>query len=155
MSGEGIEILVFALDGRRYGLLASVVREVLRAASLTPLPRRRGWSRGVLDLRGEIVPVLDIRQRLGHPPKALGAEDHLLVALRRGRPVGLRIDRALDLVAVAAAQIADAADLTQPAELVAGIARLPDGLVLINDLDRFLSRAEEDRLADALAELAP
>src|SRR5215469_5263815 len=74
------EILVFEGDGRRYGLPAAEVRELARAVTIVPLPRPRALVEGVIDVRGEAVPVLDLRARLGLPAKGVEPSDHLVIA---------------------------------------------------------------------------
>jgi len=143
MSGEAIDVLVFELAGQRYGLAARTVRELHRAVSITPLPHAPAVVEGVIDIRGAIVPVYDLRARFGLPRCAVDPSHHLIVATVNGRAVALRVDRALELVRAA---LGDAPDV----ELFAGVATLGDGLVLVHDLERFLSRAEATALDRAL-----
>src|SRR3954464_11389595 len=79
-AGAAIRLLTFELDGQRGALLASDVVEVQRAVTLTRLPRSHPMVEGVIDLRGRLVPVLDIRTRLGLPARPLSVSDHLVVA---------------------------------------------------------------------------
>src|SRR5437764_218583 len=69
------EILVFEVDGRRYGLPASEVRELLRAVAIVPLPLAGPAVEGVVNLRGRVVPVFDLRVRLGLPARAVVPSD--------------------------------------------------------------------------------
>lgn len=97
MGQERPETLVFEVGGRRYGLAAFEVVELVRVVAVVPLPAAPGWVEGVVNLRGRVVPVLDLRDRLGLPAKGVELSDQLLVARGREFPVALRIDRALDL----------------------------------------------------------
>jgi len=144
------EILVFALGGQRYALWASQVRELLRAVAVLPLPRAPRIVEGVINLRGRIVPVLDIRGRFGLPPKPIEPSDHLIVAAVGARLVAIRADRALDLVGVDLGAVS-LDRLESGGAYVAGVARLPDGLAVIHDLDTFLDGDESAVLDDALA----
>jgi purine-binding chemotaxis protein CheW len=150
MNLPSADILVFEAGGQRYGLPAADVREVLRAAALTPLPAAPAVIEGVLNVRGAIVPVLDLRARFRLPPKDLEPSDHLIVATAGPRVVALHADRAVGLVRLAADQIEDARRLVPGAEYVAGVARLEDGVLLIHDLRTFLSASEAAALDDAL-----
>jgi hypothetical protein len=89
-------ILVFEIGGRRFGLPAAEVRELLRAVTILPLPLAPDVVEGIINVRGTVVPVLDIRARLRLPAKAAEPSDHLIVVEPGGRPVVLRIDRALN-----------------------------------------------------------
>jgi purine-binding chemotaxis protein CheW len=132
---RGEEILVFEVDGRRFGLPAAEVRELLRAVAIVPLPMAPPAVEGVVNLRGRVVPVLDLRARLGLPARAVATTDHMIVAQSSGGLVALRVDRALDLVrheleASAAAWTTEGARTR--------VARLADGLAPLLDLHTLL-----------------
>jgi purine-binding chemotaxis protein CheW len=150
MNRPTVDIVVFEAGGQRYGLPAADVREVLRAAALTPLPVAPAVIEGVLNVRGVIVPVLDLRARFRLPPKDLEPGDHLIVATLGPRVVALRADQALGLLRLPADHVEDARRLVSGAEYVAGVARLEDGLLLIHDLRTFLSASEAATLDEAL-----
>jgi purine-binding chemotaxis protein CheW len=120
----GREILVFEVAGRRFGLPAGDVRELLRAVAIVPLPLAGRGVEGVVNLRGQVVPVLDLRARLGLPPRPVAPTDHMIVAQAEGRLVALRVDRALDLVRVESDRIVPGAIAGQAVR----VARLDDGL---------------------------
>jgi len=145
-------LLAFTLDGRPLALFASAVTEVARAVSVSLLPKAPPIVEGVINYRGSVVPVLDIRRRFGQPPKPVELEQHLIVARAGGRLVAIRVDRATDVIAVEAAAIESAAASAPGAEYLAGIARLPDGLLVIHDLDTFLALDEGAQLDAALAD---
>jgi purine-binding chemotaxis protein CheW len=150
-SGGRLEVLVFEVARWRFGVPSSDVRELLRAVTIVPLPKAPAVVEGIIDVRGTIVPVLDIRSRFRLPGKAVEHSDHLLVARAGERLVALRVDRALDLARVGADEIEEAARIAPGVEYVAGVAKLPDGLVLIHDLRTFLSQAESAALDRSLA----
>jgi purine-binding chemotaxis protein CheW len=145
------EVLLFTLEGQRYALPLEDVRELVRAVRLTPLPRAPAVVEGLVDLRGELLPVLDMRRRFRLSPRPLSSADHLVVAQAGLRRVALRVDRAEGLLALEPGTLD-----TTPRELpgvgyVAGALKLPDGLVLLHDLRTFLSEAEALELEEALA----
>ncbi|SRR6266571_905984 len=144
------QFLAFEVGGRRLGLPAGVLREVLRAVAIAALPKAPPIVEGVINLRGTLVPVLDIRQRFGLPPTPVTLEQHLLIAQAGSRLVALRVDRALDLLGVDETTIESTAAVAPGAEYVAGIAKLADGLLVINDLERFLSLDEAGQVDAAV-----
>ena len=143
------EILIFELGGRRFGLHAGQVRELVRAASTVPLPLAPAVVEGVLNLRGRIVPVLDVRAQLGLPAKGAEPSDHLIITSSRGNLVALRVDRAVDLVAL------HEADLGEDGEgRAACVAKLADGIAPILGEDLLLSQSDSAALRALLPEEA-
>lgn len=147
-----VDILSFEVERQAYGIPASSVIEIVRAVTVRPLPRAPDIIEGVFDLRGRIVPVIDFRARFGLPRRPIALFEHLVVALAGERVVALRADRAVGLLALPPAAIAEVRALLPTAERVTGIASLPDGLLFIHDLSGFLSAAEGVALDGALAE---
>lgn len=147
-----VEVLVFDVGGQRYGIRHRAVTEVVRAVSIAVLPKAPAVIEGVINFRGAVVPVLDIRTRFRIARKAAEPSDHLIVAKAGPRAVAVRADRALDLITIDDADVEDSQIAVPVAEYVAGIAKLPDGLVFIHDLATFLSQAEAAALDDVLPE---
>jgi purine-binding chemotaxis protein CheW len=96
------------------------------------------------------VPVLDLRARFRLPGRPVEPTDHFIVAWAGQRQVALRVDRALELVRVDPADSASAEAVLPGVEYVAQMVRCPAGLILIHDLNTFLTRAEAEALAAAL-----
>jgi purine-binding chemotaxis protein CheW len=128
------EILVFEIGGRRFGLPANEVRELLRAVTIVGLPLAPSFVEGIINLRGTVVPVLDIRARLRLPAKAPEPADYLLVVGMGERPVALRIDRALELKTIDAADVESAGGVRSGERDVAEVVKLPEGLMLMLNL---------------------
>lgn len=146
------QILVFQIQEQRLGLPAADVQELQRAVTIVPLPRAPAVVEGLIDVRGTLVPVFDIRCRFRLPAKDVEPSDHLVIAHAKGRLVALRVDRVLELVAVDDREIENPRGLVPGSDYVAGVARLEGGLVLIHDLATFLSEAEAAELDAAIAE---
>jgi purine-binding chemotaxis protein CheW len=134
------EVLVVAIGGRHYGLPAVEVVELLRVVTCVPLARAPEGVEGVFSLRGTVVPVLDLRSRLGLPARAAEPSDHLVVVWTWNRLVALRVDRALELAQP------EAADGTG----VAAVVRLRDELIPLLDLRGLVSPTESAVLGSAL-----
>ena len=149
------EVLVFEVGGQTYALPTADVCELVRAVSITPLPGAPAVIEGVVDVRGRVLPVLDVRARFRLPAKALDPSDHFIVASAGPRGVILRVDRATHLALVDEASVQAPQTLGPGAAYVAGVAKLEDGLVLIHDLTTFLSAAEAASLDEALQAPAP
>ena len=150
-----MEVVLFELEQRRYGLFAADVQEIVRAVMITPLPKAPPIVEGVINARGAVLAVLDIRSRFRLPPRALRHDDHFLIARAGDRQIVLRVDRVLSLVHVRANELEAAKRVVPFSDYVAGVAKLPDGLVLIHDPRTFLSQGESAHLSLALAEWRP
>lgn len=131
------DILVVEIDRRRFGFPVGVVRELLRVVTIVPLPRSKGSIpiEGIINLRGSIVPVPDLRAILGLPPKPAEPSDHLVVVEIEDRLVAFRIDRAVELAGLSDTDL----DPTKPEPIDEGgrffdVAKLADGLVPLIDV---------------------
>lgn len=142
------DILRFELEGQCFGVLASAVRELFRVALPSPLPQAPEVVLGVLDVRGETLPVYDTRFRFGLPRRELTASDAMLVVDTGQGAAVLVVDNVLDLVRATPDSIEP---LARHGERARGVARLEDGCLVIVDLDAFLSAAEHTALSTLLA----
>jgi purine-binding chemotaxis protein CheW len=139
-----VEPLVgFKLDGRRWALALGAAERAVPMVAIAPLPDAPEGVQGAINVHGEIVPVLDLRGRLGLAPREPDPGDQLLL-VRASRLVALPVDEVDGVLELAT----DAGELLPRA----GVAVLPDGLVTVYDLESLLSDEEEARLAAALAE---
>jgi purine-binding chemotaxis protein CheW len=145
------EVLLFTLEGQRYALPSADVQELVRAVRLTPLPRAPEVVEGLLNLRGQLLPVLDLRRRFRLPPRPLSPLDHFIIARAGPRLVGLRVDRAEGLLSLEPGDLDETPYTLPGVGYVAGAVKLPEGLVLVHDLRTFLSEAESLALDAALA----
>lgn len=145
-----VHLLTFALDAQRFALPMSDVQEVVRVAAFARLPKAPAVIEGVLNFRGAVVPVLDIRARFGLPPRTVRTSNHLIVARAGNRTAAIRVDRVSDLIEAPAKDIEDVTAVTPASGYVSGVLKLPGDIVLIHDLATFLSAAEAADLDRAL-----
>jgi purine-binding chemotaxis protein CheW len=145
-----LDILIFSLEKQQYGLRLDNVREIVRAVAVTPLPGAPPAIAGIISIRGTIVPVFDLRVRFGLPARQLGPSEHFIVAVAQSRTAALRVDSTDWLASVDEASLGDTRTAVADTKHIEGVALLPDGLVLIHDLDTFLSASESAALDAAL-----
>lgn len=148
-------LLVFLLHEARFAVRGEAVREVVRSVAVARLPDAPGIVEGVVNCRGRVVPVLDVRGRFGLPARPLDPDQHFVLADAGPRVVALRVDRALDLLEVSEDDIESAGSAAPGSRYTEGVARLPDGLLVIHDLERFLSLDEGARLDASLGSVRP
>lgn len=103
----------FELAGQSYGIPILEVQEVLACPEIEPVPGAPEGTLGVINLRGAIVTVLDLRTRLRLPPMTPDAQTRIIVLLQGGEPVGLRVDRVINVRALPQGAIKPAPDTGQ------------------------------------------
>ena len=152
MTVAEVELLAFLIDGERCAVPIREVREVIRAALPSRLPKAAPVVTGALNIRGEIVPLLDVRGRFGFAARPLAPEDQIVIAHMAGRPVGFVVDRVDDVIRLDPGDVTSGDGVAAGIEHLGGVARLPDGLLVIYDLQTFLSAEELVALDEARAE---
>ena len=149
------ELLLFELGGQRFALFASSVIALARAVSIQRLPRAPAVVEGIIAFRGDVIPVLDVRARFRLPPKPLALSDQLIVARVHLRRFVLRVDRCLEFVRRPVLPLEQLDNLPRRGiEHVAGVTTVEDGIVVIQDLESFLTEAESGEIDQALAAAA-
>jgi purine-binding chemotaxis protein CheW len=152
--GETARWVVFCLDKGRYALPLAAVDRIVRAVHVTPMPRAPGIVLGAIDVQGRVLPVFNIRRRFGLPERTIDPADHFLIAHTARRTVVLVIDAAQGVIEHGATAVTEAANIAPDLEHIRGVIQLDDGLVLIHDLEHFLSPDEARDLDEAMSQQA-
>ena len=157
---EPLSVLIIEDAQVRYALPAAVVQEVIRAVWITPLAGAPYVIEGVVDYRSEVAAVLNLRRRFGRAEAPLSVSDRLVAVVvpgrasqgraNQGRTIVLRVDAVVGIATVEPGQIEAMERVEVRSRYVAGAARLEDGLVLIYDVDAFLSVEEMEAVDEAL-----
>jgi purine-binding chemotaxis protein CheW len=145
-------LVVFTLDAQRYAIPLSAVERVFPTVEITPIPKAPEIVPGVVNIEARIVPVVDFRRRFRLPEREPEIYDHMIVASTGKRTVAFVVDGATGVLEIPGSEITALKDLLPGTEYVEGILRLPDGLILIHDLETFLSLEEEKLLDRAMNE---
>jgi purine-binding chemotaxis protein CheW len=148
--GEDARFVVFRLDEQRYALPLGAVERIVHAVEVTALPDGPAIVLGVIDMAGRVLPVLDLRGRFGLPQRAIGPADQLLIAQAGPRTVALVVDEAQGVIECPGSEIVGSAQIVPGLAQIQGVVMLPDGLVLIQDVEQFLSLDEAHVLDEAL-----
>lgn len=150
-----VVVVVFRLDEQLYALRLSAVTRILRSVEIVPLPRAPDVVLGVVNVQGHLTPVVDVRGRLGLPPRALGSSDHFILAQTGRRAVVLIADVVPGVIEREDACMVKAEAIAPGLAHIEGALKLEDGLIFIHDLSSFLSLEEEHKLAASLREVKP
>lgn len=149
LDDDRIELACFEVGGQLYGIDVQHIREIVRAQTVTPLPRAPGLIEGVIDLRGAIVPVIDAGRALLDQPSVEGGRARIAVLELDGLVFGLRVDAAADVVAVAAADVGEPPPLVAHAgyDTIRAVVRRAEGRpTLILSLETLLERVYRSAL---------
>lgn len=139
-----LQLVTFRLDREEFALSILHVQEINRLMPITRVPHSPPFVEGVINLRGRILPVVDLRLRFGLEPSARGPQSRIVVAEVRQRIVGLIVDQVRQVLRVDRARIEPAPDLTAHAanSCIQAIARLDDRLLILLDLARLFDADE-------------
>jgi purine-binding chemotaxis protein CheW len=155
-TGEGAvdmkQLISFAVGAEDYGLELLRVREVIRMPQITWLPQAPRCVKGVINLRGDVIPIVDLRERFGMQAQEHTAMTRVIVVEVEGKPVGMVVDSASQVVRVPADQF------DSPPAVIGGMSRdfilsvgkMGDRLIIMIDVERILSAEEISQIAGSL-----
>jgi purine-binding chemotaxis protein CheW len=149
---EATEFISFAVGDEQYGVNIMAVREIKDWSAITQLPNQPDYMRGVLNLRGIMVPIIDLRCRFGQGMTE-ATPLHIVIVVQIGtRHVGLLADRVLDIVAINRSQIQPIPRVSHDAraDFLSGLVTIESGMIALIDLIQLLAVS-----IDEGAELAP
>jgi purine-binding chemotaxis protein CheW len=148
-------LATFFLDREEYGVDVRQVQEIRRVTEITSVPRAPDFVRGVINLRGRILPVLDLRRKLGLGEVEAGRKTRIVVVRVNERLLGLLVDGASQVLKVGVSRIEPPPTevVEKGGDYIRGVAKLDDRLIILVDLERLL--AHELRAAGAPAASMP
>lgn len=147
-------LVLFTLDEVRYALPLPAVERIVRAVEMVGLPGAPDVVCGVIDIEGTVTPVVNIRKRFGLRDRMISPSDQMVIAHAKKHRVVLVVDSVIGVSDDANVDAAGATDLFREVRYVQGVLKVGEDLVLIHDLDAFLSVEEERHLDDALENLS-
>lgn len=135
------QLISFAIGDDQYGVDIMAVREIKGWTEITPLPRQPQYVRGVLNLRGIIVPIVDLRCRFGQGLTQATPLHIVIIVHVANKPIGLLADRVLDIVAVDATEIKPVPRVAQAQRLnfLSGLVTNENAMIALIDLPNLLS----------------
>jgi purine-binding chemotaxis protein CheW len=147
-TGE-IQLVVFDLASEYYGINISDVREIMRMQSITRVPGAYSFVEGVINLRGNVLPVIDLRKRLGLKISENTKESRIVVIDINSSEIGVIVDAVNEVLRVPNSAIEPASSVitNTNSNYLWGIAKLPDKLIILIDPDKALSGIEEEQFS--------
>jgi len=143
------EIFCFTVDNQRYAFPLISVDRILQAVEVNRVPNSPPLIHGLIDLNGSLVPVVNLRYRLKLPDQPIRASDYFIVVDTPKRKIALVIDEIEDVIIPSAKDLVPASALDMGLDAT-GILRCDDGIILIYDLETFISSRDEEVLQEIL-----
>ncbi len=146
---ETRQLIGFFVGKEEYGLEILRVREIIRVKQITRLPRSPGFVKGIINLRGDVIPILSLGEKFGLPPTELSAATRVIVVEIDGQLIGMAVDSVSAVLRIQADRI----DPPPPMigglsrEFVAGVGKVGERLVILLHIDRILSKDDQVALA--------
>ena len=139
-SREEMQMLTFTLDNILYGVNVSQVREVKNFEGVTPVPYAPAYVRGVTNMRGEVIPVIDLRKRFGL--ECSNEKSNIMIIVQDKHPVGIMVDSVMEVLTLPKNDIEDNNDnlIVDKSEAVLGVAKHDEELIILLDLLRVASK---------------
>lgn len=144
------QIVVFTLDEQSFALSLNTVVKVIHAIEIRHLPKTPDIIIGIINVKGQIIPVVDIRKRFGLAAHEIELNHQLIITDNGKRMVAILVDSIIGIRDLTPNQLSETKESLPFAEHIKGVAKIDDGLILIYDLDKFLSLDEEKELEQVL-----
>jgi len=145
---KDLQIVGFRIGRETFGLPISLVREIVRVPEITSVPNAPDYIEGVINLRGRIIPVVDLRKRFGEKLIEAHKKNRIVVVELESRSLGLIVNSASEVMKIPPSEIEAPHNVFQEGELnyITGVGKLKGRLVILLDLNRVLQRGELQRL---------
>ncbi|MFC1668905.1 chemotaxis protein CheW [Spirochaetota bacterium] len=149
-----VQFVSFMLEDVEYGIEILTVHEILRIPDMTRLPNVPSFIIGVINLRGNIIPVVDVRERFSIPQKEYTEQTRIIVIETDDKLVGLLVDYVHQVVRIPQSHIDEPSDLIEGVseEFISGIARMRDRLIVILNITNLIFEEDEVALENSFTE---
>ena len=145
---KDLQVVGFRIGDETFGVRISAVREIVRVPEITAVPNAPDYIEGVINLRGKIIPVMDLRKRFGIKNVEPNKKNRILVVELESKVVGLIVNSASEVLKIPPSDIEMPNTMFQEGELsyVTGVGKLKGRLVILLDIGKLLQRGELRRL---------
>ncbi len=144
------QLVVFDLNEEAYGVDIGAVREIIRMQEITRVPRAPRFIEGVINLRGKVIPVVDLRQRFSMPETERTEEHRIVVVDVMGQDIGMVVDAVTEVSRVSEASIEPPSSVitTEDSDYLTGIVKTDSKLIILLDIAKVISADEADKLVE-------
>ncbi|MCL2841386.1 MAG: chemotaxis protein CheW [Defluviitaleaceae bacterium] len=134
------QYLTFTIDEEEYGIKIAYVKEIINMCAITKVPEMPNYVEGIINLRGELIGVLDVRKRFGKPFKEHDTDTCIIVVVYNEYILGFVVDAVQETTIIPEAQIAPppSAKLNFSNQFIRNIGKVGDDVTLLLDIEKFL-----------------
>ena len=148
------QLVVFDLAGEHYGVDIATVREIIQMQTVTRVPGSESYVEGLINLRGVVIPVVDLRKRFGFDSVEEDKDTRIMVINSNKQDIGMIVDSVTEVLRIPADSIEPTSSVVTSGErYLLGTAKLPDRLVILLDVAALLGNVDPS-VADVPAEPA-
>ena len=153
---KDLQVVGFRIGNETYGVRIGAVREIVRVPEITSVPSAPDVIEGVINLRGKIIPVMDLRKRFGETDIHHDKKNRILVVELDNKPVGLIVNAASEVLKIPPSEIEPPGTVFAEGEssYVTGVGKLRGRLIILLDIAKLLSRPEFKRLEEVAEPVA-
>src|SRR5689334_10640125 len=146
-----LQVVGFRIGEETFGVRIGSVREIVRVPEITSVPNAQDTIEGVINLRGKIIPVIDLRKRFGQAEIKPDKKNRILVVELDNKLIGLIVNSASEVLKISPAEIEAPGSVFADGEsgYVTGVGKLHDRLIILLDISKLLHRPELKRLEEA------
>ncbi len=133
---------IFTVAGEEFGIELEKIVEIIKPQKTTPIPRVPVFINGIINLRGSVIPLMDLRKRLG--VESSSPHERIIITKLQGEKIGLLVDTVKDIVEIEEEQIASPPSIFKglKPEYLRGIGKISDTLIIILNLDNLMTSEE-------------
>ncbi len=143
-ANEELQLVIFRLAKEEYGLPITKVQEINRLVPITKLPQTPSFMEGIINLRGRVIPVIDLRKRFQLAAAEQSEDNRIIIVEVNEQTVGVIVDAVTEVVRLAAGSIEPPPPaFIIDAQYIHGVGKLDDRLLILLDIDRILTSQEE------------
>lgn len=148
VSDERVQIVSFALGSEEYGVDISQVQEIIRMVEITHVPRAPRFMEGVINLRGQLIPIIDLRTRFAMPRADHTKATRIVVTEIGNKRVGIVVDSVSEVLNIPLDQVENAPDMIAGVgtEYIQGVGKVGERLIILLDLTMVISTEEKAQL---------
>jgi purine-binding chemotaxis protein CheW len=151
LSGEFVKVVSFRLGTEEYGVDIAQVQEIIRMVEITHVPRAPRFMEGVINLRGQLIPIIDLRTRFAMPRVDNTKSTRIIVTEIGSKRVGIIVDSVSEVLNIPLEQVEDAPDMIAGVgtEYIQGVGKVGDRLIILLDLTMVITGEEKAELENA------